>query len=449
MYEWLKKYFLYFILLFNPICLSASATDSTLFVFDIKGEINASTERLTRRALQQASESNAQLIVIRLDTYGGRVDAADEIRNMLLACEIPVWVYIENNAASAGAYISIACDSIYMRPGSTMGATTVVNERGEKVEEKYQSFMRSRMRSTAEKNGRNPDIAEAMVEWTRPIPGFRDSGKVVSLTALEAVEYGFCDGLYPSFDDLIKQEGWEHATLVEYHTTPAQTVIDFLLSPVVSVILIAIIVLAVFFELKTPGLGMGSVVALIAASLYFIPHYMGGLAAYWEILLFVLGLILVLVEIFLIPGTGAAGILGGVSIFISLAFALVKSSPGDGFFGLPATEDILWAFMLVLISCSSSFVFILAFGKKLLHSSMFKRVEVAAVQNKHDGFTSHHIPAGIIGEVGVVTGMLKPTGNVRIGDEIYEARAIFGTIARGEKVKVTGIENFTLLVKLL
>lgn len=425
------------------------AQNIQVFKFDIKEEIGPPVVRTTRLALEQAQDKKADLIVIEMDTYGGHVDAADEIRTMILDCKIPVWIFIENNAASAGSFISLACDSIYMKPGATIGASTVVNAQGDKLGEKYQSFMRSRMRSTAEQNGRNPDIAEAMVEWTRPIPGFKDSGKVVSLTVNEAIQYDFCDGSFNSVDEMLKSELESDYSITEYKETTISAIIKFFLRPGISGILISIIILAIFAEIKTPGLGISSIIAIAAAALYFIPHYLDGLAAYWEMALFVVGLILVLLEIFYFPGFGVAGVSGATAIFISLVFAMVKAVPSPNVIDLPRTDDLLGALLVVILSTLAPFLVMLIFGRKFLDSGMFRKVEVAAVQSSHEGFTSHHIPANIVGQTGVVTGILKPTGNIRIGEEIYEAKTQFGIIEKGKTVKVIGIDNFTLIVEII
>ncbi len=441
----------YFLLIFI-FCIHFSfgftqTTTKKVFKFNIKEEIAPPILRTTKLAFKQAEDKKADLILIEMDTYGGHVDAADEIRTIILGSKIPVWVFIENNAASAGSFISIACDSIYMKPGATIGASTVVDQTGQKLGEKYQSFMRSRMRSTAEQNGRNPDIAEAMVEWTKPIPGFEDSGKVVSLTVNEAIKYDFCDGEYNSVDELLKEEGYENYELTEYKETTISAIIRFFLRPGISGLLISIIILAIFAEIKTPGLGISSIIALAAAALYFIPHYLDGLAAYWEIALFLVGLILVLLEIFYFPGFGVAGVSGATFIFISLVFAMVRAVPSPNWIDLPNTDDLLGALVIVLLSTIAPFGLVLLFGKKLLHSKTFHRVEVAAVESSKDGYTSHHISNDVVGQIAVVTGILKPIGNVRLGEEIYEAKTHFGMIDKGAKVKIVAIENFTLIVE--
>jgi len=149
----------------------SSGESNRFFVIPVKGEINAATQRTLSKGLEEAKLAKADFIIIHINTYGGAVDAADSMRSALLRYQIPVIAFIDNQAVSAGALISIACDSIYMRTGSTIGAATVVNQSGEPMPDKYQSFMRAMMRSTAQANGRNPLIAEAMVDPTVSVPG--------------------------------------------------------------------------------------------------------------------------------------------------------------------------------------------------------------------------------------------------------------------------------------
>ncbi len=187
-----------------------------IYRLPIKQEIAAPVRKIVLDGLEEAKEWEADLILIEMDTYGGAVDAADDIRTALLNSPIPVWVYIENNAASAGAFISIACTKIFMKPGATMGAATVVGSDGEKVDEKYQSFMRAKMRETALQRGRNPSIAEAMVDGSVVVPGVNDSGKVVSLTSSEALNLGFSDGTYSSLQELLRAQGLENSEQKEF-----------------------------------------------------------------------------------------------------------------------------------------------------------------------------------------------------------------------------------------
>ena len=187
----LRITFLLIFTVFTPSFFTLASGQTTVFQFDIKDEISPGVARHVQKALLTAREQQADLILIRMNTYGGLLDAADSIRTALLNTKKPVIVFIDNNAASAGALIAIACNKIYMRKGSSIGAATVVTQNAEALPDKYQSYMRSMMRSTAEARGRDPRIAEAMVDARIAIPGVNDSGKVLTLTSTKTLRLGY------------------------------------------------------------------------------------------------------------------------------------------------------------------------------------------------------------------------------------------------------------------
>lgn len=206
----MRSYFLFFLGLFTFIATvfaSANDEDTTLiYRLPIFDEINSTTWVYTQRGFEEANDLKADAIIVHLNTYGGEVVFADSIRTKILNSTIPVHVFIDNNAASAGALISIACDKIFMRKGANIGAATVVNQTGEQMPDKYQSYMRSTIRATAEAHGkdttvvkgdtitkwvRDPRIAEAMVDQRIIVPGLVDSTQVLTFTTLEAIKRGF------------------------------------------------------------------------------------------------------------------------------------------------------------------------------------------------------------------------------------------------------------------
>jgi len=218
------KYILLIAIVFSFFINAAKAEtkDTTVILtFDMKENVAPALWRKTQKAFEMAKSENADMLIIHMNTYGGMVVSADSIRTKILNSEIPVYVFIDNNAASAGALISVACDKIYMRPGANIGAATVVNQTGEQMPDKYQSYMRSTMRATAEAQGkdtiingidttykwkRDPAIAEAMVDADLYVEGVSDTGKVVTFTTNEAVKHGFCDGTAESIQEIIDKE---------------------------------------------------------------------------------------------------------------------------------------------------------------------------------------------------------------------------------------------------
>src|SRR5690606_11458010 len=282
-----------------------------VYTFKIDGDIDPAMNRRVKLALEEAEKADVSLIVIEMDTYGGVVTDADEIRTMILENEIPTFVFINKDAASAGALISIACDSIYMAPGASIGAATVVNGAdGEAAPDKYQSYMRSMMRSTAEATGRDPKIAEGMVDEKIEIEGITAAGSVITFSVSEAIQHGFCDGEYTSLNAILEAQNLQSADVLAYEEDTIDTIISFFLNPAISGVLILIIIGGIYFELQTPGVGFPILASIVATLLYFIPYYLNGLAANWEMIAFVAGVVLILVEIFVIPGFGIFGVLG-------------------------------------------------------------------------------------------------------------------------------------------
>ncbi|MGB0368115.1 MAG: NfeD family protein, partial [Flavobacteriales bacterium] len=315
--------------------IAADSSIKRVYKFDVKEEIGPPIWRKMQKAFEEANEWNADLILLHMNTYGGMVTHADSMRTKILNSNIPVWVFIDNNAASAGALISIACDSIYMRNGANIGAATVVNQEGAQMPDKYQSYMRSTMRSTAEAQGRNPDIAEAMVDASLYVEGVSDSGKVITFTAKEAMEFGFCEGMHESVKDVLESNGYPDYEQKTYQVTGLETFIGWMVNPAVSGILIMIIIGGIYFELQSPGIGFPIAAAITAALLYFTPLYLEGLAENWEVVLFLVGIILVAVEVFVLPGFGVAGISGAAFIMTSLILSLVGNVGFDFDFVMP------------------------------------------------------------------------------------------------------------------
>ncbi|MCB9190564.1 MAG: nodulation protein NfeD [Flavobacteriales bacterium] len=423
-----------------------STSKRRVYKFDVKEEIGPPIWRKMQKAFVEAEEWNADLILIDMNTYGGMVIHADSMRTKILNSKIPVWVFINNNAASAGALISIACDSIYMRKGANIGAATVVNQTGEAMPDKYQSYMRSTMRSTAEAKGRNPEIAQAMVDESIKVDGVSDSGKVLTFTAIEAMQHGFCEGMHESVKELLEANGFPEYELKTYVVTGLETFIGWMVNPAVSGILIMIIIGGIYFELQTPGVGFPIAAAILAALLYFTPLYLEGLAENWEVILFLVGIVLLAVEIFVLPGFGVAGISGAAFIVTSLILSLVGNVGFDFEFTMP--QEIMTAFFTVMLSSVMGFFGSLYLAKKLLTTSALSSMVLASVQNKADGYVGVSASeAQLVGKEGVAFTVLRPSGKVQIDDEIYDATALMGFIDKGEAVIVSKYETAQLFVR--
>lgn len=458
----MKKYssLLWFVLFLLTTTFSAVSKENHLvYKIDIKKEINHTTRLYLRNGLDEANALGADAILIHMNTYGGQVDAADSMRTAILYNPIPVYVFIDNNAASAGALISIACDKIYMREGANIGAATVVNQTGAAMPDKYQSYMRSMIRSTAEAHGkdtliqgtdtvikwkRDPLIAEAMVDERVVIPHLTDTGKVLTLTAQEAQKWGYCDGLADTPDEVItKYLGFKEYELKSYQPTWFDDLKGFLMNPVLQSLLILIIVGGIYFEMQTPGLGFPSAAALAAAILYFAPLYMDGLAQYWEILLFVVGLLLLAAEIFIIPGFGIAGISGLVLIVGGLVMSLLDNK--DFSFEGVGQVEVGKAALTVLVGLAGGFAFTIWFSNKIGHKGILRR---AALHTALTSAISSPDLGHLVGQEAVTATVLRPSGKIRIGDDLYDGVSECGFIEKGTRVKIVRFENAQLYVEM-
>ena len=419
-----------------------------VFKMEIREEIAPPIWRKVQKGIKNAKEQNADIILIHMNTYGGEVGIADSIRTAILQCPIPVWVFIDNNAASAGALISIACDSIYMRKGANIGAATVVNQTGQAMPDKYQSYMRATMRSTAEAQGRDPQIAQAMVDPRIVIPGLIDSTMVLTFTALEAVKHGYCEGLAENIPEVMADAGIVSYTLVEQKLTAVDHFISFLISPIISGLLIMLIIGGIYFELQSPGLGFPSVIAIAGALLYFAPLYLEGMAANWEIIIFIIGVILVAVEIFAIPGFGVAGITGIILIVGGLALSMVDNI-GFGFDDA-SLRKLMEAVLIVITATFLSIVSSFWLTKKLFGSrTFFGQLALDTTMDKAEGFSSvDSHQQTMLGATGIAASILRPAGKIDLDGEICDAVAETGYIDKGTPVVVIGMSNTQLVVKI-
>jgi len=278
--------------------LTTFAQQKTVYVAYIDTEIGLGLAPYISRVISEAEQNNADAIIFKINTFGGRVDAATQIKDAILSSKVLTIAFINNRAISAGALIALSCNKIVMVPGSSIGAATVVDETGQKVGEKYQSYMRSEMRSTAEKNGRRTDIAEGMVDERVVVEGLSDSTTLITLTSEEAHKYLIADTVLTSFNELLSAFDLKNAEEVSITSNWAEDVVKFLNNPIISSILIMIGFFGLMAEIKTPGWGVAGTTGLIALTLFFGSSYILQLASILEILLFVVGLVLLLAEIF-------------------------------------------------------------------------------------------------------------------------------------------------------
>jgi membrane-bound serine protease (ClpP class) len=435
---------LLYLLTFILILPAAAQTQKQkVLLMEIKSEIDPRTNRYTELALNHATEIKADHVLLVLDTFGGALNDADEIRKRILEYPKPVYVFINKNAASAGALISLACDSIYMAPGANIGAATVVSASGEAAPGKYQSYMRSIMRSTAEAQGRNPHLAEAMVEAS--VDSTLSAGQVLTLTTSEAIKYGFCDGTATTIDDVLKQVNLQDAEIVKYELSTTNKIISFFLNPFVSGILLLLIIGGLYFELQSPGIGFPLAAAVVAGILYLTPYYLNGLAENWEILLFIAGLILIAIEVLVIPGFGITGISGIILVFISLVLVMVNNQNFD--FTFVPSSAIMQSMISVLLGMVGAVILVALSWNRFASSRTMQRMVLHNTFEGSEGYRSSADSSHLVGKTGIAHTRMAPTGKVMIENILYDAQAREGFIEQGENIEVLDHSTFSLVVK--
>lgn len=416
-----------------------------VFKMVLDSEIDPRTNRYSELALDKARELGADYVIIEMDTYGGALNDADDIRTRVMEFEIPIYVFINKDAASAGALISIACDSIYMAKGASIGAATVVTADGSAAPDKYQSYMRSIMRSTAEANGRDPKIAEAMVDQNIKVDSISQEGQVITFSTSEAIRYGYCEGQVANIEEIMQRSNVDDYQLHEYSLSGTDKLVQIFLNPFLSGILVMVILGGIYFELQTPGVGFPILAAAIALVLYFIPYYLNGLAENWEIALFFVGIVLIALEIFVIPGFGLAGIAGITLTIGSLVLVMLNNDAFD--FSFVNSNKLVTALFTIFIAFGGAVVLMFIGGVRLTTTNMFKKIALQTEMTRELGYTSNFKKESFTGKQGVAFTILRPSGKVMIDGELYDAYTRGNYIEKDTPVEVISDEGTSLKVK--
>jgi len=416
-----------------------------VMVMEIRDEIDPRMLRQVKLALDHAEKIKADYVIVDMDTYGGVLTDAKEIVDLVMDFKKPIWVFINSDAASAGALISIACDSIYMSKGASIGAATVVEGDGQQAPDKYQSYMRSIMRSTAEANHRDPRIAEGMVDDRIVIDSIKQAGKVITFTTSEAIKHGYCEAQVESIEEILNRNKIKDYELHRFQLGVTEKIIAIFLNPFISGILILVILGGIYFELQTPGVGFPLFAAITALVLYLVPYYLSGLAEYWEIIALFIGILLLLAEVFIIPGFGVAGISGITLVVVSMVLIMLNN---DFFnFEFVPMGDIVMATFATVGGISGGMLLLIFGGARLTDTKAFKRISLNDSQESSQGFSVNSNTQAMMGKKGLAHTILRPSGKVLIEDQVYDAFTRGEFVEKGESIEVIGTEGVTLRVK--
>ena len=413
-----------------------------VYLAEITGEIDPRMAPYISRVVSDAENNGAEAIIFRINTFGGRVDAATQIKDAIIGSRLLTIAFINNRAISAGALIALSCRKICMVPGSSIGAATVVDQNGQKQSEKYQSFMRSEMRSTAERNGRRTDIVQGMVDENIIVPGINEHNQLITLTSDEAKKYGIADTLVYNLNDCLSAFELKDAQVISVSSNWAEDLVGFLNQPLISSILIILGLVGIFAEIKSPGFGFPVIIGIISLLLFFGSSYILQLASVINIVLFIIGIILLLLEIFVIPGFAITGVIGIILIIGSIFLSLIGNN-------LPFWDSGAVSRAAIQLSVSLLFAFILIYvlARFLPKSSAFSRLVLSNEEKADQGFVSYPSIKELVGMEGIALTTLRPAGSAEFNGQRYDVVADWEYIPKGNKVKVIRVEGIKVVVK--
>ncbi|NLT96362.1 MAG: nodulation protein NfeD [Clostridia bacterium] len=432
----MKKALAVFILsvfiLFSLVLPAVSDTAKKVMVIPLEKTVEKGLSFFIARAFNEAEKENVDLIIIEIDTPGGRIDAAIEIKNVIMGSDIPTVALVKSQALSAGSYIALACDTIAMQPGSTLGDAEprIGNER---ADEKTLSAWRKELATVAEANNRNPEIAQAFADRDIEIEGVIEKGKLLTLTPKEAVELGMADYEVKNREELLTKLGLENAQIISADPTSAERISRFITNPYVAPILLTIGIAGIIIEILTVGFGLFGVIGILSLILFFAGHLIAGFSGWEAVLLFVLGLIFMIIEAFS-PGFGIFGI-GGLLAFITSIF-LVSPSFETALISL--TIAIIGTIILVLLSM-----------KFLTTRKVWKRIILGNKLVTEEGFVaSRQDLKDYIGQEGTAVTILRPAGTMELDNGTRLDVVTSGEfIEKDSRIKIIKVEGNRIIVK--
>jgi membrane-bound serine protease (ClpP class) len=419
---------------------SAAAQQAPVYRVPVDGVIEMGVAPFVERTIREAEQAGASAIVLEIETPGGRVDAAQRITTAARNTGVPVYAFIKMHAHSAGAMIALSANEIFMRPGSVIGAATPVTGEGETAPEKIVSAMRAEMRALAETRGLDPRIAEAMVDPQIEIEGVIAAGQLLTLTAAEAVRVGYAREV-EDWDALMQELGFPQAPVYTAETNWAERVVRFLTHPMVAPMLLSLGFLGLIIEVKSAGFGIAGLVGASALTAFFGSHLLLGLAGWEEIILLGVGVILLAVEMFVIPGFGIAGIIGVLSILAALYLSMVSH--------MATGADYAQAFGVL----SLSLIVVIVAGWALLRHLGRSRAAgrsgliLPDATTRETGYLSAAVRGELVGTVGLALTDLRPSGAGRFGAERVDVVSDSNWIEAGTQIRVVRADGYRLVVE--
>ena len=427
-----------------------------IYRIPIEGTIDLGLPPFIERTIKEAEKNGVETIIFDINTFGGRVDAATQIKDAILATDILTIAFINRRAISAGALISLSCEKIYMTGGGLIGAATAVDMSGKKGSEKVISFMREEMASTAEKRGRNKDISRGMVDeelnFTHlfidgdsvkvdDIEG-RKEGKLISLTTQQAIKYSIADGTADNLDNLLDSLGLSSYSIINTNENWSEDIVRFLTNPVVSSLLTTFGFLGILFELQSPGWGIPGIVGLTCLILSLSTSYIAKLATMSDLIYILSGISLIILEVLVIPGFGIVGLAGFFLIIYSLYLLLIPDIPVEG----EILDQAMDGFTIGIIGAIIGLYF---FGKLMIKTKFWQDLTSPNSQKKEDGYTNTFGWESLVGENGIADTDLHPSGWIKTNKERLFVISEGKFIEKGSSVEILSVDGNRIIVRQL
>jgi len=424
---------------------SAEKAPQVVYVAMIEGIIDLGLAPFVQRVLNEAEREKASAVILEINTFGGRVDAAVLIRDALLNAQVRTVAFVNRRAISAGALISLAAQNIVMADGATIGAATPVQmgqpgAGAQPVEEKTVSYVRKEFRATAETRKRPPLVAEAMVDADVAIPDVIEKGKLLTLTTEEALKLKVADFNVNSIEDLLKQLELPGAEIRRLSENWAENLVRFLTHPIVSSLLMTVGMLGIILEIRTPGFGIPGALGISSLALFFWGHWLVQLAGWEELMLFGAGLVLLFLELFVIPGFGIAGVAGIGALLAGLSLSMIGGGASWEYI-IRAVSHVVFSLLLALLASLLMLRWLprLPFGRRLILETGLGTGQMYASAPESD--------ISWLGKQGITISPLRPAGIAEIQDQRIDVVSDGEFIESEAPIIVTRVDGNRIVVR--
>jgi len=435
-----------------------------VYLIPIKGQIEPALLYVIRRGVLEAGKEGAEAIIFVMDTPGGRLDSTTEIMKTIMNVDVPTYTFVENWALSAGAFIALSTKHIYMSPGSIIGAATPImasptgeqQAMSEAVEEKYSSAVSAMARSAAERNGHDPRMAEKMVsrkgEYKIGETVISADDHLLTLTNVEAERMVgadgakkrlLSDGTVDSIDTLLVQIGLGGAEKVELQVTSAEKIARYIAA--LAPLFLMAGLLGIYIEIKSPGLSLPGVLGVLSLAIFFWGHHIAGLAGMEEVLIFIVGVVLLLTELILFPGTVVIGITGAILMVWALLTAMIHQFPSDPWYPtLPQLKLPMANLSIGIILAAMAGAIVIRF---LPQTSVFDRLALGQTTSRAKGYTASEITTDFLGREGIAVTPLRPGGSAMFGEKRMDVVTRGDFINSGSRIVVVEAHGNRVVVE--